>query len=90
MHSMLGKFSADDILKYLFSYFLQKIKVCHPCKLSPKWTIFMKCQSLFSVENKKTTNNLLNQPREWKRLVFSHDLLLMVHMKCQVLSLLKK
>ena len=58
MHSMLGKISADDILKYLFSYFLQEIKVCHPCKLSSKWTIFMKCQSLFSVENKKTTNNL--------------------------------
>ena len=50
--SMLGKITADDILKY-FSYFYRKIGFAISCKLSPQETICMKCQSLFSGKNKK-------------------------------------
>ena len=46
------KNSADHILKY-FSYFSQKIDFDIPCKLSPKETICMGCQNLFSRKNKK-------------------------------------
>ena len=51
------KFSADDILKY-FSYFPQKTGYDISCKLSPKETICMKCQILFSEKNKKNIINL--------------------------------
>ena len=44
--------SAEDILKY-FPYFSRKIGFDFSCKLSPKETICMKCQSLFSGKNKK-------------------------------------
>ena len=47
---MLGKNSADAILKY-FSYFSEKIGYDTSCKLSPKETICMKCQILFSRKN---------------------------------------
>ena len=49
MLSMLGKNSADDTLKH-FSYCSRKTSVC---KLSPRETICMKCQTLFSGESKK-------------------------------------
>ena len=49
---MLGKNFSRNILKY-FSYFSQKIGFDISCKLSPKETICMNCQSLFSGENKK-------------------------------------
>ena len=51
------KFSADNILKY-FSYFSQKTGYDISCKLSPKETICMKCQILFSGKNKKNIINL--------------------------------
>ena len=64
MLSMLGKITADDILIY-FSYFFQKIRFDMEkirfdisCKLSPKVTICMQCQILFSGENKKNMINL--------------------------------
>ena len=43
---------ADGILKY-FSYFSQETGCDISCKLSPLETTCMKCQLLFSVENKK-------------------------------------
>ena len=46
------KISADYILKY-FSYFPQKTGFDISCKLSPKETICMKCQSMFSSRDKK-------------------------------------
>ena len=51
------KFSADDILKY-FSYFSQKTGYDISSKLSPKETICLKCQILFSGKNKKNIINL--------------------------------
>ena len=56
--SMLGKISADDILKYFLifprKYISQKVYFDSSCKLSPQEAICMKCQSLFSVNiNKK-------------------------------------
>ena len=54
MLGMLGKkISADDNLKYLFSYFPHNIGFDISCKLSPKETICMKCQSLFSGKIRK-------------------------------------
>ena len=50
--NMRVKISADVILKY-FSYFFQKIGLDISCKLSPKETTCMKCQSPFSGKNKK-------------------------------------
>ena len=47
----------DNILKY-FSYFSWKIGFDISCKLSPKETICMKCQILFSGKNKKHIINL--------------------------------
>ena len=47
--------SADGILKYL--YFSQKTGFDISCKLSPKGTICMKCQSQISGKNKK---NIIN------------------------------
>ena len=46
------KILADNILKY-FSYFSQTTGFGISCKLSPMETIRMKCQILFSGENKK-------------------------------------
>ena len=43
------KNSADDILKY-FSHFSQKICFDILCKLSPKETICIECQSIFFVK----------------------------------------
>ena len=54
---MLGKISADDILKYFFLLFLEnKIRhfmqiVSQEDNLSPKGTIYMKSQILFSKKN---------------------------------------
>ena len=45
--------SADDKLIMFFSYFSKKIGFDILCKLSPQETICMKCQSLFSGNNKK-------------------------------------
>ena len=45
-------YSADHKLMIFFSYFSQKTGFDISCKLSPLGTICMKCQSLFSVENK--------------------------------------
>ena len=53
------KFSANNILKYFFSYFSWKTGFDVSCKLSPKETICMKCQNLFSGKNKKNIINLL-------------------------------
>ena len=55
--SMLGKNSADDILKFFFffSNFSQKTDFDISCKLSPEETICMKCQNLFSGKNKTNT-----------------------------------
>ena len=47
---MLGKNSADDILKY-FPYFSPKIGFDISCRLSPK--ICTKCQSLFAGKYKE-------------------------------------
>ena len=47
------KISANDILKYFYN-FSRKIGSDISCKLSPYETICMKCQSLFSGENKKS------------------------------------
>ena len=49
------KFSADNILKY-FSYFSEKTDFDISCKLSPMETVCIKCQILFSRENKKNIN----------------------------------
>ena len=46
------KSSAKDIFKH-FSYFSQIISIYILCKLSPKETICIKCQNLFSGKNKK-------------------------------------
>ena len=61
------KFSADDILKY-FSYFSQKTGFDISCKLSPKETICMKCQILFSVKNEKN-NIILSSAENAQRVV---------------------
>ena len=53
------KVSAEAILQHL-SYFFQKIGFDISCKLSPKETICMKCQSLFSGKNKKNIVKLLS------------------------------
>ena len=50
MLNTLGKFSADDILKY-FSYFSLKTGFDVSCKLSPSEKICMKYQVLFSRKN---------------------------------------
>ena len=42
------------LLLFFFFFFLQKIVIGISCKLSPKETICMKCQSLFLEKNKKT------------------------------------
>ena len=47
--------SADDILKYFFS-FVPANKLEISCILSHKETICMKCQNLFSEKKKKTKN----------------------------------
>ena len=49
------KFAADDILKY-FSYFSQKTGFDISCTLSPKETICMKCQILFSMKLSSAEN----------------------------------
>ena len=54
---MLGKYSADENLKYS-SYFFPKIGCEISCKLSPKETICMKCQILFSMKKRKPFNLL--------------------------------
>ena len=46
------KFSADNILKY-FYFSKKKTGLDISCKLSPKETICMKCQNLFSEKKKK-------------------------------------
>ena len=51
--------SADNILIYC-TYLSQKIGFDIPCKLSPKETVCMKCQSLVSEKNKKNITNLLS------------------------------
>ena len=48
--------SADDILKY----FYQIIDFNIICKLSPKETVCIKCQSLISGKSKKNNINLLS------------------------------
>ena len=53
--STLGKFSADDILKYI-SYFSQKTELNMSCKLCPLETICMTCQILFSGKIRKKYN----------------------------------
>ena len=47
---ILGKNSADDVLKYV-SYFPRKWALTFFCKLFSKETVCMKCQSLFYEEN---------------------------------------
>ena len=55
--STLGKIFSRWYFSY-FSYFSQKTGFDILCKLSPIKTICMKCQILFSGENKKTIINL--------------------------------
>ena len=43
-------------LKYFFSYFSLKTGFDTPCKFSPKETVCMKCQTMFSGENGKNIN----------------------------------
>ena len=50
---MLGKILTADIWNEIFCYFFQKTEFDISCKLSPKKTIFMKCQNLFSWKNDK-------------------------------------
>ena len=52
------KISADDILEYFPYFFTKKIGLGTSCKLSPKETICMKCQILFSRKNKKNIMRL--------------------------------
>ena len=54
---MLGKNSADNILIF-FLIFPRKIGFDTLCKLSPKETICMKCQFLFSRKHKKNITSL--------------------------------
>ena len=56
MLSSLGKFLADNILKY-FSYFCQKTRFDISSKLSME-TICMNCQIMFSGKNKKNIMTL--------------------------------
>ena len=44
---------------FFFSYFLLKVSFDVSCKLSPKETVCIKCQSLFSGKNKKSTSKRL-------------------------------
>ena len=56
MLCMLGKISADDILKYFFLiYFSRK----WAWTFHAKETVSMKCQSLFSGKNKKLFQNVV-------------------------------
>ena len=57
MLSMLGKISSRQHFEICF-FFSQKIGFDISCKLSPKETVCMECQSLFSGKNKKTIINL--------------------------------
>ena len=53
----------DKIFRYIEIFFLFFLKTSfdNPCKLSPVETICMKCQALFSGEDKKTISyHLLN------------------------------
>ena len=54
---MLGKYSADDILKYFFLFF-PETKFDISCKLSSMETICMKSQILISGKNKKHITTL--------------------------------
>ena len=67
---MLGKVSADGILKY-FSYCYKKIGFDTSCE-----TVCMMCQILFSRKNKKIPSvcHLLNLPMAWKVLIRSQSL----------------
>ena len=73
-HCMLGKISADDILKY-FSYDSYKIGSDTSCKLSPKETICMKCQLLFSRKSKLNISSLTSAE-------FAHSLVFLVFKYC--------
>ena len=48
---MLSKIAADDIFKYF--YFSEEIRLDISCEVSAKQSIYMKCQALFSLKNKK-------------------------------------
>ena len=54
--SSLGKIFSRRHFGIFFSSFSQKTGFDIPCKLSPMETICMKCQNLFSVENKIIIN----------------------------------
>ena len=56
---MLGNISADEISTH-FSYFSSNIGFDTLCKLSPKETICMKCQILFSRKNEKMSSVFLS------------------------------
>ena len=60
-YHVIGKFSRRQIGD-IFSYFSQKIGFDISCQLSPKETIGMKCQNLFSGKTEKNTSKccLLN------------------------------
>ena len=55
---MLGKNFSRQYLEIFFFYFSYKIEFDTSCKLSPKETICMKCQILFSRKNKKNITSL--------------------------------
>ena len=50
------RITADNIFRNIVSYFSQKISFDISCRLSPSKIICMKCQHLFSRENKKHIN----------------------------------
>ena len=54
----LGKIFSRQHFEIFFSYFSQKTGYDISCKLSPKETVCMKCQILFSGKNKKNIINL--------------------------------
>ena len=60
--SMLGKMSADDIGLFFFFFFFPNTGFGISCRLSPKETICMTCQSLFCAKNRKISSfcRLLN------------------------------
>ena len=55
---MLGKNFSRQYLEIFFFNFSYKIEFDTSCKLSPKETICMKCQILFSMKNKKNITSL--------------------------------
>ena len=63
---MLGKKFSRRNFEIFFLFLFQKICFDISCKLSPKETICMKCQSLFSEKNNTDVVNLLFAGLAWR------------------------